>query len=322
MMNIASRPLRALRSFFAAGITALLFSSASAADTSLFDTWHWDLSAAELQAKLVPEDTKELVRTLKDTRSVAEAAAAMLSEPGINQAAMIRFNTGWQTVWVMYRTEQKFVLAELAISPYGGNAVASTSISYRELSQEQWTPLFKRFASHTQLAPTKALAEGTRMLPGRFWPRGYAGVVDTMEAGRSRSYLLATEDVSQLHIRNPIDELLCTTLFAGMHCRAGAEVKDGWVKASLAELIKQPPVPSQQLAIELCSAVQDEKWDIAQEKLDAGAKLDAYLGNGATCESRTRARNKLPQMTWLTSRGALPFQPDLLGRTITKACNC
>jgi len=156
---------------------------ASAAEAVPFEAWQWDVKAASLLAAQSVEDTKQVSRTLERTGPLMEAVAAALPASGVTQAAMLRFNSGWETVWLLYRTDSKAVLTEFAIQPGGqpAGAVSRTLITHKELAPEKWAALFERFSKYAQKPPTPALAKGTGMLPGRFWPQGYLGVVNNVD---------------------------------------------------------------------------------------------------------------------------------------------
>jgi hypothetical protein len=109
----------------------------------------------------------------------------------------------------------------------------------REVAPSDWNNVFNKLLNHRQKRPSQPLPDGEYMQSGQVWTQGYQGIANIYNDGQTRTYLLATQDISVLNVRNPAEKLLCSTVFAGLHCSNGAYLTDGWVQQDLNALLKR-----------------------------------------------------------------------------------
>lgn len=212
-----------LRSKLIIGLTCILLAHATLAGTE-----------TELIAAQAPEDMVQLNKTLDRTRNTAADIEQQLRAKGVTQFAMIRF-APWayrEEIWVLYRTEEKAFVTEFTVE----NARARLR-SLVEVEPAVWDQAFNTFVVARQKRPAAPLPIGARMRREP-WTQGYSGIVNFDKDGEARTYLLATDDLLILHIQSPVEELLCSTVFAGMHCYNGSTTTDGWVKQQLDGLMQ------------------------------------------------------------------------------------
>jgi hypothetical protein len=221
-----------------------------------FESIGWSIEAKALLSTQSSEDTAQLSRTLRDTKQIVCSLELRVPLADINKMLMIRFYGGYETTWFLYRTQESAVVARLMSG--GINKVFWAT--YGELDPSEWDEMFEKFSRFQQRPPTPPLSSDARMLPGRFWPRGYTGIVNIYDSGKIREYLLATDDLKSIHTKGPIDAFLCSTLYAGLHCRVGAEVKDGWVSKDLDQLLTRAKTAEKTRPSKPTSTLQLEKF--------------------------------------------------------------
>lgn len=206
-------------------LAALAFClSAGSAVAGAVDATAWNLEPPDLFEAQAPEDISKLINTLSKTRLAASIMEQHARASGANQLALIRLNyASREYIWLLYRVgEQTFVTQSVA-----DDRRIEFGWVYETVPAE-WDALFDKLRSNRQKPPTP-VATGLRLQGGLRWPRGYLGVVNLDNNGDARTYLLATDDFHELDIQGPIDALLCSTVFSGMHCRMGDRVTDGWL---------------------------------------------------------------------------------------------
>lgn len=198
---------------------------------------------AELIAAQAPDDVVQLNKTLDLTRNTAADIEQQLRAKGVTQFAMIRF-APWayrEEIWVLYRNEEKAFVTEFTLE--------NARVRLRALVEVEpavWDQAFNTFFVARQKRPAAPLPVGARMRRDP-WTPGYSGIVTLDKDGEARTYLLATDDLLTLHIQSPVEELLCSTVFAGMHCYNGSTTTEGWVKQQLDGLMQHSQKTSRKL---------------------------------------------------------------------------
>lgn len=214
------------------------------------DLTAWDIDVRALLSSQANEDIMFLPRTIRTTKPAictfekewpALSAKRMLS---VRISSGNDFDTSYQRVWLLRRTSDKATVTHILMA--APDRVFATYT--REVSLQKWDAVYEKFKSHKQRPPTPSYKERQPLVNGQTWPRGYAGIVNTFEDGKTRTYLLATDDIWSLSVQNLLEEAICR-LLAGMHCRVGAQVKNGWAEEALASLLNletMPPITATQ----------------------------------------------------------------------------
>lgn len=189
----------------------------------------WDLDARALLKAQSPGNVEKLAFTVATTKDLAHTLAKYVSDNKASTAAMIRLEYGYDTAWILYRTEKKAVIAEVSIHENG--RIFASYVG--ELPFPDYDSLFKKFRDYQQGAPTPLTRNKTH------WPHGYGAVVHIYDNGVSRTYLMPTHDIQA--VKNPglISDFFCATLFSGMHCRPGPKTHEGQVLKELESALSQ-----------------------------------------------------------------------------------
>lgn len=178
----------------------------------------------DLLAAQAPEDVAQLATTFDRTRQAASMMQQQARTSGATQLAMIRKSADdADDIWLLYRVGDKPFITR--------TEVRQGRIEFGwvyEAAPAQWDALFEKLRGYRQQPPTPQ-ETGLKLRNGWRWPRGYIGAVDVYNDSEARAYLLATSDLYKLVIQGPVDALLCSTVFSGMHCRMGDTVVDGWL---------------------------------------------------------------------------------------------
>lgn len=188
---------------------------------------------SDLIAAQAREDVVHLTKTLDWTRQAATDIEQQLRAKGVTQFAMVRFPL-WvhqDNIWVLYRVEEKTYVAAFFVE--------STRVrlwSMREADPAEWDQVFNTFFVAQQKKPAAPLPKGAWMRD-QPWVQGYSGIVNIEKEGAARTYLLATDDLLVLHIQSTWDELLCSTIFSGLHCHNGSTTTNAWVQQRLEGLM-------------------------------------------------------------------------------------
>lgn len=226
-------------------LALLVFTLGNYVSANSLSSYGWDINAKALLATQAAEDVALLPKAVEKTKAAACTFEKELPDSGVKRMLMVRISSGhevvlgYEHIWLLYRTEEKAVVTEVVMT-YAGDRVFDSFT--REVPIRKWDAIFEKFVRHQQRSPTPPYKERQPLLDGRNWPRGYAGLVNTFEDGKTRAYLLATDDLWRLHVQGPIEEAICR-LLAGMHCRVGAEVKHGWALQGLHSLLEKSPSP-------------------------------------------------------------------------------
>lgn len=193
----------------------------------------------DLLAAQAPEDVTLVATTVDRTRQAVSAIEQKIRSQGATQLAMIRVNANYaDNIWLLYRLGDKAFIGRTTIRPES----RATGWEH-EVALAEWEALFAKLRSYRQQRPTP-VETGLKLRNGRRWPQGYIGAVNLYSDGDERAYLLATSDFYKLEIQGPVDALLCSTIFSGMHCRMGDAVVDGWLQKDLSALDHASPAQS------------------------------------------------------------------------------
>lgn len=232
---------------FILGLVSLVMATVASAEP--FESVGWRIDAKPLLLVQSSEDTALLSKTVEATKQAVCSLELRVPIAEANRMLMVRFQVGYPTTWFLFRTQTSSIVARLM--SHGRNRIFSSE--YAEANQSDWDTIFEKFAKFQQRPPTPPLGRDVPMLAGRVWPPGYSGVVNVYEEGKSREYLLATDDVRSIRIQGPVDAFLCSTLFSGMHCRVGAEVNAGWAQKDLEELLARAEASEKESRVEPAS---------------------------------------------------------------------
>ncbi len=214
---------------------------------------------------------------------------------------LIRYMYAGRQVWLLYKTSEKAVIARLDVDD--GYTLRYGHHGYAEITDEAWERLFRTFSDYQQRPPTRELRKGQRV--DGPWPRGYSGTVNLYENGKLRSYLLATEDVKDIHFPNPIGDVVCATLLAGMHCKPGAKTEAGWVEKLLSDQIRHNHSSKHAATLNLCSAAMPCGCDGKKvEDYLADGDINGFTRDGRTCINVAKDGNKPEVVQKLKALGA------------------
>jgi hypothetical protein len=204
----------------------------------------WDIDVRTLLTAQAKENIVLLPKAIETTRPAICTFEQERPANGARQMLVVRISNGhevslgYQRIWLLYKTNDKATITHV-LMPTADRVFASYT---REVSLQKWDAVFEKFKRHKQRPPTPPYKERQPLRHGENWPRGYAGIANIFEDGKTRAYLLATDDIWRLRVQNPIEEAACR-LLAGMHCRVGAEVKNGWAEVALESLLNLETTP-------------------------------------------------------------------------------
>jgi hypothetical protein len=184
---------------------------------------NWDLDAGALMRAQTLNNVGKLEGAISSTDKFARGMTAYLGCEKVTAAAMIRLSYRDDLAYVLYRTRDKAMLAQVT-SDNDGN-VNPNYLS--TVTPAEWDSLFDKLRAYKQPRPTPM----TRKNPS--WPFGYRGVLHFYENGVSHTALIAANDIQAVNNPNVVDDFFCGKIFGGMHCHPGPKMHDGWLIEAL-----------------------------------------------------------------------------------------